>query len=394
MGNISKDIFKAYDIRGEIGKDFIPQDAYCIGLGIGTQLQQAACVNGVKQTPQLLLGRDGRITSPEIAFELCRGLLETGCQVTDLGIIPTPALYFALGHLQIVNGLMITASHNPANHNGIKMVFANKPLSKENIQQLYYLIQSERFDCPTTPPFPVIYHTILPAYQQAILNDVSLQRPLQIAIDSCNGVAALMAEELFTQLGCQVFPLFCQLDGTFPNHPPDPTKPAHLKALQQLVREQQLDIGIAFDGDADRMIAVDGTGKILWPDRIMMLLASSILKQHPNKKVAFDVKCSYLLPQAIIKAGGIPSMCVSGHSILKAHMKEVDAIMGGNLVGILFCKTAGLVLMMHFTMRLVYLKFYQQSLYRQQKCLPKYLIVIQPLSIFSILRMQLLHVTF
>ncbi len=329
MGNISKDIFKAYDIRGEIGKDFIPKDAYQIGLGIGTQIVKQC----TQQFPQLLLGRDARVTSPEIATELRRGLIETGCQITDLGIIPTPALYFALSHLQIANGLMITASHNPANHNGIKMVFNNKPLSQEEIQQIYQIINSKYFIFNPAPHPRLIQYNILPAYQKAILDDVSLQRPLRIAIDCCNGVASLIAEALFTQLDCEVFPLYCHLDGRFPNHPPDPTKPEHLSALQQLVIEQQLDLGLAFDGDADRMIAVDGNGKVLWPDRIMILLAKSILKQYPQAMVAFDVKCSYLLPQAIRAAGGKASICVSGHSILKAHMQQINAIMGGEFSG-------------------------------------------------------------
>ncbi len=339
MKNISKDIFKAYDIRGEIGKDFIPEDAYYIGLGIGTQLR-ASRVNGAsaistinQQAPRLLIGRDARVSSPEIATQLCKGLLETGCEITDLGIVPTPALYFALSHCQIANGLMITASHNPANHNGIKMVFDNKPLTQEEIQQLYQIIRSGKFIFNPVSKNSISKQTILSAYQNAIVNNVSLQRPLRIGIDCCNGVASLIAKALFSQLGCKVFPLYCQLDGTFPNHPPDPTKPEHLSALQQLVKEQQLDIGLAFDGDADRMIAIDGNGKVLWPDRIMILLAQSILKQYPKAKVAFDVKCSYLLPQAIIKAGGEPSVCVSGHSHLKSHMERINAIMGGEFSG-------------------------------------------------------------
>ncbi len=339
MKNISKDIFKAYDIRGEIGKDFIPEDAYQIGLGIGTQLwasrvNDASGMSAInKQALRLLIGQDARVSSPEIVTQLQRGLLETGCEIIDLGIIPTPALYFALSHYQIGNGLMITASHNPASHNGIKMVFDNTPLSKEEIQQLYRLIQSGKFISKPLPRDSIRKQNILAAYQEAIVNNVSLQRPLRIAIDCCNGVASLVAEALFSELGCEVFPLYCQLDGTFPNHPPDPTKPEHLAALQQLVMEQQLDIGLAFDGDADRMIAVDGNGKILWPDRIMILFAQSILKQYPQAKVAFDVKCSYLLPQAIIKAGGEPSVCVSGHSHLKSHMKQINAIMGGEFSG-------------------------------------------------------------
>lgn len=324
MGDISQEIFRAYDIRGEIGKDFIPRNAYYIGLGIGTQLSEPKMI---------LLGRDARLTSPEIAALLTKGLLETGCQVIDLGIIPTPALYFALSHLKMKNGLMVTASHNPANHNGIKMVMDNVPLSAEGIQQLYQVVKTKQFAINTLRQREVIYKSILPHYLDAILDDITLKRRLRVGIDCCNGVSSLVAESLYHQLGCDVFPLYCELDGTFPNHSPDPTQPKSLEALQQLVCEEQLDLGIAFDGDADRMIAVDGTGKILWPDRIMILLATSILKQHPAACIAFDVKCSYLLPKAIRQAGGNPSMCVSGHSLLKFHMAEIKAIMGGEFSG-------------------------------------------------------------
>ncbi len=332
MKNISQEIFRAYDIRGEVGKDFmLPQDAYQIGLGIGSLLQSQQGNN--QQSPKVLLGRDARITSPEVSKALLQGLLETACDVIDLNIIPTPALYFALEHLHIANGLMVTASHNPANHNGIKIVMDNQPLSAEVIQDLYHLIKSEQFK--RAPPFSkkAKKYNILPSYLNAILADISLKRSLKIAVDCSNGVASLIAKNLFTQLGCEVHILYCELNGDFPNHPPDPTKPENIQGLQQLVINKNLDIGLAFDGDADRMIAVDKNGKILWPDRLMILLAKSILKQHPEAKVAFDVKCSFLLPQAIEKSGGKASMCVSGHSSLKAHMKKVNAIMGGEFSG-------------------------------------------------------------
>jgi len=326
MGEISKEIFRAYDIRGEIGKDFIPQDAYQIALGIGSQLQAL-------KIPRVLLGRDARVTSPDIRNALTKGLLETGCEIIDLGIIPTPALYFALSHLQVFNGLMVTASHNPANHNGIKMVIDNHPLTANEIQDLYQLIKEKRFYPRVNTPLALTKYNILPAYLDAIVSDISLKRPLKIAIDCSNGVASLISTNLFNKIGCEVHPLYCDLDGTFPNHPPDPTKPENLTSLQQLVIDKQLDIGIAFDGDADRMIAVDKKGKILWPDRLMILFANSILKQYPNSSIAFDVKCSFLLPQAIKKAGGKPSMCISGHSSLKSHMRKIDAIMGGEFSG-------------------------------------------------------------
>lgn len=325
MSKISNEIFRAYDIRGEVGTDFTPQETYQIGLAIGTALQK-------RNSPILLLGRDARLTSPEISAFVKQGLLETGCQIIDLGIIPTPALYFGLSHLSVENGLMITASHNPTSHNGIKMVMENAPLTAEEIQTLFHCIEQQKFSYKEQR-HSITRTNILNDYQQAISDDITLQRPLRIAIDACNGAGSLVAESLFGQIGCEVHPLFCELDGNFPNHPPDPTKPPHLKALQALVIAQQLDLGLAFDGDADRVIAVDGKGKVLWPDRIMILLANSILKKHPNSKVAYDVKCSYLLPKAIAAAGGEAIICVSGHSILKTYMKEIDAIMGGEFSG-------------------------------------------------------------
>jgi len=334
MPLINKEIFRAYDIRGQIGKDWCLnndfQDAFLIGQAIGQQLVKRC------KSPQIIVGRDGRFSSDPIAEQLIQGLTSVGCNVADIGLTATPVVYFALAHLDIPNSIMVTGSHNPPDHNGIKIVYESTPLTGLVIETLYFDIIHNDFQTPSpnVKQGSYIWHeNINEAYQKAILNNIELKRPLRIAIDGSNGAASLFAESLFSQLGCEVHPLFCELDGSFPNHSPDPTVPANLNSLMELVKQKKLDIGIAFDGDGDRMIAVDNEGKILWPDRIMILLAEDVLKKNPGSRIVFDVKCSYLLPKSIRKAGGQPSMCVSGHSILKMQMQRLNAIMGGEFSG-------------------------------------------------------------
>jgi phosphomannomutase/phosphoglucomutase len=328
--NINKDIFRAYDIRGQIGKEWCLknsfEDAYAIGQAIGTQLVK-------RGSAEIIIGRDARITSEAIRDSLVSGLNSVGCNVTDIGLTATPVVYFALKHLNISNAVMITGSHNPPDHNGIKIVYENAPLTGLVIETLYFDIVCDAFDTNSTKGKHINLDHINQEYQKAIVENINLKHPLRIAIDAGNGATSLFVESLFTQLGCEVHPLFCELDGTFPNHSPDPTVPKNLKALVVLVKEKDLDIGIAFDGDGDRMIAVDNNGTLLWPDRIMILLAQDVLKNHPSARIVFDVKCSYLLPKAINDAGGQASMCVSGHSILKMQMKRLNASMGGEFSG-------------------------------------------------------------
>lgn len=326
---INKDIFRAYDIRGQIGKEWCLdddyQDAFLIGQAIGSQLVKRCSVN-------IILGRDGRISSEMIRELLIYGLTSVGCNVTDIGQVATPIVYFALEHLDIPNGVMITGSHNPADHNGIKIVYESAPISALVIETLYFDIVRNEFDISKMGNYQQ-FENIIFEYQKAILENIKLKRSLLVAIDCSNGATSLFCESLFSQLGCDVYPLFCELDGTFPNHSPDPTVPENLRALIKLVQDKNLDIGIAFDGDGDRMIAVDNKGKLLWPDRIMILLAQDVIKLQPGAHIVFDVKCSFLLPQTINKAGGKSSMCVSGHSFLKILMKRLDATMGGEFSG-------------------------------------------------------------
>ena len=323
---IQSDIFRAYDIRGKVNEDFFPPDAYAIGLVIGHKLL-------AQNRDKILIGRDGRLSSPEIKQHLTMGLLDSGCNVIDLALTPTPVVYFALGKLSIPDAVIVTASHNPGHYNGIKMVINNAPLTEAEIRQIYDLIFAEEYRKAKKTGALSHYNNILDDYNQAVTHDIKLAKPLRIAIDCGNGVTSLVAESLFTGIGCEVFPLFCKLDGRFPNHSPDPTEPANLKALQQLVIREKLDIGIAFDGDGDRVIAVDGKGKILWPDRIMILLAQQVLKNAPGSTVVCDVKCSDLVNHAVEKAGGVIALCPTGHSHLKSMVRKTNAVMGGEFSG-------------------------------------------------------------
>jgi phosphomannomutase/phosphoglucomutase len=323
---ISDDIFRAYDIRGEYGTELTEENAYLIGQAIGTTLQ-------ANKQPDIICGRDGRLSSPNLADALMQGLQSTGCRIIDLGTVPTPVVYFAIQQLDIPNAVMVTGSHNPAQYNGIKIVIDRHCQHTHQIKAIYTRILNKQFYTGTGT---IEKHSILDTYIDQVVQDISLERPLSIGIDCSNGAASLIAETLFTKLGCNTHMLYDVLDGHFPNHSPDPTAPENLQALQHLVEEKQLDLGIAFDGDADRVIAVyadQETSHILWPDRILMILAKDILQSSPNALCLYDVKCSNLLNQYIKQYGGKTEMVTSGHSLLKARMEETNAILGGEFSG-------------------------------------------------------------
>ncbi len=326
---INKDIFKAYDIRGKIGKDWCLNDnyhdAFLIGQVLGSQLVNA-------QSNKIIVGRDGRNSSEALTQSLVQGLISAGCEVTDIGLVATPVVYFCLDQLNIPNCVMVTGSHNPADHNGIKMVVDREATSQEMIESLYFdisnnVILNEQQGSYTN------YANAITDYQKAITSDINLNKTLRIGIDAGNGATALFADSLFTGLGCEVQPLFCEIDGDFPNHSPDPTTPENLESLIAVVKENKLDLGIAFDGDGDRMIAVDNKGNILWPDRILILLSQQVLTSNPNSRIVFDIKCSMLLPDEIRKAGGQAAFCPNGHSIMKREVLRLDAIIGGEFSG-------------------------------------------------------------
>ena len=327
---IQKEIFRSYDIRGVVGKTLTPSVVYQIGQALGTLIKQ-------RSTPALALGRDGRLSGASLSEALAQGVLSTGCNVIDIGQVPTPLLYFATHHLGIPNGVMITGSHNPSDYNGLKMVIDHQALHSEDIQTLYQLTQA-----PTKyqgAPGQFSQTDLLDAYLHEVLARTSpLKRPLSIVVDAGNGVAGAVAPRLYQELGCSVIPLFCEVDGHFPNHHPDPGQPQNLKSLQEAVLFHKADLGLAFDGDGDRLGVIDDSGKIIWPDRQLLLFAQDLLSRYPKASVLFDVKCSRHLSPFIQAHGGTPLLWKTGHSLIKAKMRETGALLGGEMSGHFFFK--------------------------------------------------------
>lgn len=321
-------VFRAYDIRGVIGKDLDEDSFYSIGLAIACRLQAL-------DRQQIYLARDGRLTSASLAEGLKQGLLDSGIDVVDLGAVATPVMYYATCTQSIDSGLMVTGSHNPAEYNGIKMVLAGKTLTEEDIKQLYDLVQA---GTRITGQGAACDFDILPQYVHRIVSDIVLKRPLKVVVDCGNGIAGPVIPQVLRDLGCEVIPLFCDVDGRFPNHHPDPTVEANLEDLKQAVEAHQADMGLAFDGDADRLGLITNLGEMICPDRLMMLYVRELLVRQPGATIVYDVKCSSHLAQVIHTAGGVASMCPTGHSIVKAKMKEQQAVLAGEMSGHLFFK--------------------------------------------------------
>lgn len=319
-------IFRAYDIRGRVPEELNPDTVYTIARAYATM----ASNQGIKQ---VTLGRDGRLSGPALTDALAAGLCDGGMHVIDIGPAPTPLLYFSCFHFNTGSGIMLTGSHNPKNYNGLKMMLGGITLFGEQIQALLTLIKEGKFSTGqgsrTSTP-------ITGVYQQAIQSRVELQRPLKIAIDCGNGITGLVAPSLFKELGCDVVTLYADVDGEFPNHHPDPSKPENLSDLITTVRSQGCDVGLAFDGDGDRLGVVTQTGEVIWPDRQMVLFAEHVLARHPNRPIIFDVKCSQQLPKAIAALGGTPIMCRTGHSFVKKALKEHNAPLAGEMSGHIF----------------------------------------------------------
>jgi phosphomannomutase / phosphoglucomutase len=321
-------IFKAYDIRGIVGKGLNKQIIYDLGLALGSE----AKLKGVKT---IVVARDGRLSSPDLTDGLIKGILSTGRCVLNLGIAPTPVLYFVTHHTEGRTGIMVTGSHNPANYNGIKMVMLGESLANERIQQLKYRIEDEDY---ITEAMGTVEQNddYMDEYIGTICDDVQLDRKLKVVIDCGNGVAGKLAPALLKALDCEVIELFCEIDGKFPNHHPDPSKPENLKSLISTVISQQADIGLAFDGDGDRLGVIDNNGKIIWPDRQMMLYAKQVLTIKTGAQIVFDVKCSKHLSTQIKKFGGRPLMSKCGHSLMKTLLKETGAALAGEMTGHIF----------------------------------------------------------
>lgn len=322
-------IFRSYDIRGVVGKDLDAALAEKIGHAVGSEALD-------KGETSLIVARDGRTHSQELTNALIKGILRSGCNVVNIGIVPTPLMYFATYHFSDVrSGVMVTASHNPAEYNGFKVVIKNNALADEAVTELRSRILTQRVHQGIGEES---FREIIPHYIERIFSDVALAGDVHIVIDAGNAVTGIVAPQLFEELGCKVTPLYCDLDGTFPNHDPDPTQESNLFALIEKVKEVNADIGVAFDGDGDRLVVVTPKGDIIWPDRLLMLFAKDILSRHPGADVLFDVKCSRQLNQVISGYGGRPIMWKTGHSPMKAKMVETGALIGGEYSGHIFIK--------------------------------------------------------
>ncbi|MDP3877167.1 MAG: phosphomannomutase/phosphoglucomutase [Methylobacter sp.] len=321
-------IFRAYDIRGIVGKTLTKDVVYDIGRALGTQAKEQGC-------KIMVVGRDGRTSSPALAEALAKGLISTGLNVLDIGMVPTPVLYFVARHTEGRSGVMITGSHNPADYNGLKMVINGETLANKKIQQLKACIDNAAYatDNPGSIEENSQYSN---EYIGLIDEDIHITRPLTVVLDCGNGVAGELGPKLLKTLGCNVVELFCDVDGTFPNHHPDPSNPKNLTELIATVKHYQADIGIAFDGDGDRLGVIDSSGKIIWPDRQMMLFAKDVLAGKPGAEIIYDVKCSRHLPEQITKFGGRPTMWKTGHSLIKAKLKETGAKLAGEMSGHIF----------------------------------------------------------
>ena len=330
--NVPASIFKAYDIRGIIDETLNPQIARAIGQAFGSQMRDLGEMD-------VVIGRDGRLSGPVLIEALTEGLLSTGINVIDLGMVATPMVYFAthqtIGSCQPKSGIMITGSHNPPNYNGFKMVLGGSAIYGDQIQGLRQQIEADDFRQGNGKRSSF---NIFPQYLQTIVGDVRLARPMKIAVDCGNGVGGAFAGELFRALGCEVQELFCEVDGHFPNHHPDP---AHLENLQDLVRNlasTSNELGLAFDGDADRLGVVTKDGEVIFPDRQMMLFAKDVLSRNPKGQIIYDVKCTRNLAPWIREHGGEPLMWKTGHSLVKAKLKETGAPLAGEMSGHIFFK--------------------------------------------------------
>jgi phosphomannomutase/phosphoglucomutase len=322
------DIFRAYDIRGVVGKTLNGETAYWIGRAIGSQ-------SLAQGEPCVAVGRDGRLSGPELAQQLIQGLVDSGCIVSDVGMVPTPVVYYAAHILTGKSAVMLTGSHNPSDYNGFKIVIAGDTLANEQIQALKSRIDTQDL---TSGLGSVEQVDVLENYLQQIRNDIVLAKPLRVVVDCGNGVAGVIAPKLIEALGCNVIPLYCEVDGNFPNHHPDPGKPENLQDLINKVREENADIGLAFDGDGDRLGVVTNTGKIVFPDRLLMLFAKDVVSRNPGADILFDVKCTRRLTPLISGYGGRPVMWKTGHSLMKKKMKETGALLAGEMSGHIFIK--------------------------------------------------------
>ncbi len=325
---LTPSIFKAYDIRGIVGETIDEQTFRTIGQAIGSEaLDQGQS--------RLIVGRDGRLSSESLSIALIEGILTSGCEVVDIGQVPTPVLNFACEHLHTASGVMVTASHNPAHYNGLKIVIGDKPIFGAKLQQLYQRILQGNLH---TGEANLNTADLIDDYIAQVASNIHLTRPLKVVVDCGNGAGGLVAPKLLTALGCEVIALYCDVDGTFPNHHPNPSDPANLQDLILAVRRSGAELGLAFDGDGDRLGVVDLEGNIIWADRLMIMFAQDILSRSPGALVIYDVKCTSLLGDAILGAGGEALMSPSGYAVIRDKVAETGALLAGEMSGHIFFK--------------------------------------------------------
>ena len=326
--NLPPEIFRAYDIRGIAGKVLSAAVVREVGRALGTLARE-------RGAPTLAVGRDGRLSSPELATALMDGLNAAGADVIDIGLVPTPVVYFAAHHLGCHSAAMLTGSHNPGEYNGVKMVVAGDTLTGEEIQGLRRQIESGNSASGSGKRTQA---NVLDAYVDRIVGDVKLARPFKVALDCGNGVAGVVAPRLYRRLGCEVTELFSDVDGHFPNHHPDPSRPENLKDLMEILKKTDSEIGLAFDGDGDRLGVVTKSGSIIFPDRQLMLYAKDVLSRNPGAEIIYDVKSTRLLAPWIERHGGRPLIWKTGHSLVKAKLKQTGAPLAGEMSGHIFFK--------------------------------------------------------
>jgi phosphomannomutase/phosphoglucomutase len=325
--SLKPEIFREYDIRGIVGQDLTPESVELLGKGIGTYIRR-------RDKKQVALGQDCRLSSPDFSAALTRGLLSTGCDVLALGTVPTPLLYFCVYTKNQEAGVMITGSHNPPEYNGFKMMLGHETLFGPDIQDIRQIIEEGNFT--SEPGGTRREYDIVPEYHRYVVENVHLDRALKVVVDAGNGTGGEVAVPIFRDLGCDVVPLYCEMDGNFPHHHPDPTLPEALQDLIRAVKDTNADLGIAYDGDGDRIGVIDDQGEIIWGDKLLILLVRDILPRHPGAAIISEVKASKHLYDEIEKLGGRPIMWKTGHSLIKKKIQEEKALLAGEMSGHIF----------------------------------------------------------
>jgi phosphomannomutase/phosphoglucomutase len=326
--NLPAEIFRTYDIRGVVGRTLTPEIVFQIGQALGSLARE-------RKAPTFAVGRDGRLSGPALSAALIEGMLASGADAIDIGMAPTPVTYFAAHHLGCGSCVSVTGSHNPPDYNGLKVVIGGDTLYGDDIQEVRKRVESGNLARGQGKRSTA---SVLDAYVERIVSDVKLARPFRIAIDCGNGVAGMLAPQLYRRLGCEVEELYCEVDGHFPNHHPDPSQPKNLADLISALKNTSCEIGIAFDGDGDRLGLVTKDGEVIFADRQLMLLAKDVLSRNPGAEIIYDVKSTRLLAPWIARYGGKPTIWKTGHSLIKAKLKESGALLAGEMSGHTFFK--------------------------------------------------------